>query len=53
MNLKRLVQKSAGGSNLVSVPREVIGAKHSKQLEMIYKYNTQVNSWTIELRERD
>jgi len=53
MSLKRLVQKSAGGSNLVSVPREVIGAKHNRPLEAIWKYNTQVNSWVVELRERD
>jgi len=53
MSLKRLVQKSVGGTNLVSVPAEVVGAKHNRPLEAIYKYNTQINSWTIELRERD
>jgi hypothetical protein len=53
MSLKRLVQKSAGGTNLVSVPAEVVGAKHNRPLEAIWKYNTQVNSWVVELRERD
>lgn len=52
MSLKRLIQKSTGGSNLVSVPREVIGSNHSKSLEAIWKYNIQVDSWTIEIKER-
>jgi hypothetical protein len=53
MSLKRRVQKSAGGTNLVSVPAEVVGSMHNRPLEAVWKYNTQVNSWVVELRERD
>ena len=52
MSLRRLVQVSAGGTSLVSVPAEVIGTKHGRPLEAVWKYNTQVNAWIVELKER-
>ena len=52
MSLRRLVQVSAGGTHLVSVPDEVIGTKHDRPLEVVCKYNTQVNAWIVELKER-
>ena len=53
MSLKRLVQNSSAGTNLVSVPAEVVGAKHDRPLEAVWKFNTLVNSWVVELRERN
>mgnify|MGYP000002178154 FL=1 len=52
MSLRRLVQVSAGGTHLVSVPAEVIGTKHGRPLEAVWKYNTRVNAWVVELKER-
>ncbi len=52
MSLRRLVQVSAGGTHLVSVPAEVIGTKHGRPLEAVWKYSTQVNAWIVELKER-
>ena len=53
MSLRRLVQVSAGGTHLVSVPAEVVGSKHGRPLEAVWKFNTLVNSWVVELRERN
>jgi len=52
MSLKRKVQLSTAGTNLVSLPAEVVGEKHGRPLEATYRYNSQVHSWTIELKER-
>ena len=38
MSLTRLVQISAGGTHLVSVPAEVVGSKHGRPLEAVWKY---------------
>ena len=52
MSLRRLVQVSAGGTHL-SVPAEVVGSKHGRPLEAVWKYNTQANAWVVELKVRD
>jgi hypothetical protein len=52
MSLRRLVQISAGGTHLVSVPAEVVGEKYGRPLEAVWKYNTQVKAWVVELRKR-
>ena len=52
MSLKRKVQLSTAGTNLVSLPAEVVGEMHGRPLEATYRYNSTVNSWTIELTER-
>ena len=52
MSLRRLVQISAGGTHLVSVPAEVVGEKYGRPLEAVWKYNTQVKAWVVELKKR-
>ena len=53
MSLRRLVQVSAGGTRLVSVPAEVVGSMHDRPLEAVWKFNTQVNAWVVDLKVRD
>ena len=52
MSLTRLVQISAGGTHLVSVPAEVVGSKHGRPLEAVWKYDNRVNAWVVDLKER-
>jgi len=52
MALKRLVQVSAKGTHLVSVPAEVIGTMHDRPLEAVWKFDNRVNSWVVNLMER-